>query len=310
MRKPSWRPMRHLGALAILSVIAVLLLPPAASAQGIISSLSVSPSTVSGGASAQGTVSLIPTDATPTTVNLFSSDPTVASVPASVVAPANQGTVTFTITTNAAAPPTIVQITAAIQNTPRSANLSVNPATPAGPSLSSVSVTPSNLTGGSSATGTVTFTGATNGATVQLSSSNPSLVQVPTEVVVNGGASSGAFGVTSSAVSATTTVTITATWFSVTRTATVTVTSGAPAPADRVAITNATWDAGLLTIEATSTDPNAILSVYSSSGAFMFTLTNQGGGRYFDQRGWVTNPGVITVRSNLGGSATATLTNN
>jgi hypothetical protein len=41
----------------------------------------------------------------------------------------------------------------------------------------------------------------------------------------------------------------------------------------------------------------------------MFTLTNQGGGRYFDQRGWVTNPQVITVRSNLGGSATATLTN-
>ena len=104
--------------------------------------------------------------------------------------------------------------------------------------------------------------------------------------------------------------TITATWFSVTRTATVTVTPGAPAPADRVAIRNATWDAGLLTIQATSTNPKAILSVYSSSGAFMFTLTNQGGGRYFDQRGWVTNPGVITVRSNLGGSATATLTNN
>jgi hypothetical protein len=36
----------------------------------------------------------------------------------------------------------------------------------------------------------------------------------------------------------------------------------------------------------------------------MFTLTNQGGGR-FDQRGWVFNPQVIIVRSNLGGSATA-----
>ncbi|TMF00247.1 MAG: hypothetical protein E6I52_13895 [Chloroflexi bacterium] len=68
--------------------------------------------------------------------------------------------------------------------------------------------------------------------------------------------------------------TITATWFSVTRTATVTLTPGAPAPAHRVAIRNATWDAGLLTIQATS-----------------------------------TNPKVITVRSNLGGSATATLTN-
>src|SRR5262249_18014122 len=41
-------PMRALAALALLSVIAVLLLPPAAAAQGIISALSVSPSVVSG----------------------------------------------------------------------------------------------------------------------------------------------------------------------------------------------------------------------------------------------------------------------
>ena len=40
----------------------------------------------------------------------------------------------------------------------------------------------------------------------------------------------------------------------------------------------------------------------------MFTLTNKGGGKYADQRGFVTNPEVITVRSNLGGSATARLT--
>src|SRR5438128_5196042 len=302
--------MQRLIVLATLAAIAVMLaLPTSAPATGIISSLSVDPSSVQGGASAQGTVTLIP-DSTSTTVLLFSSDTTVATVPSSVVAPPGQGTVTFTISTNAAAPPTIVQITAAIQNVSRTANLSVNAATPAGPSLSSVSVSPSSVTGGSSATGTVTFNGATNGATVQLSSSNPAVVQVPTEAVVNGGAASGAFSVTTSAVSATTTATITATWFSVTRTATVTVTPGAPAPADRVAISNATWDAGLLTIQATSTNPEAILSVYSSSGAFMFTLTNQGGGRYFDQRGWVTNPTVITVRSNLGGSATATLTNN
>jgi hypothetical protein len=253
-------------------------------------------------------VTLIP-DAAPTTVLLFSSDPSVATVPASVVAPAGQGTVTFTIATNAAAPPTIVQITAAIQNVPRTANLSVNAATPSGPSLSSVSVTPASVTGGSAATGTVAFNGVTNGATVQLSSSDPAVVQVPAETVVNGGASSGAFAVTTSAVSASTTITLTATWFAVSQTTTLTVTPGAPAPSDRVAIPKARWKARLLTIEATSTNPNAILSVYTQSGGFMFTLTNQGGGRYFDQRGWVTNPQVITVRSNLGGSATATLTN-
>jgi hypothetical protein len=130
----------------------LLVVPGVASAAGIISALSVSPSSVQGGASAQGTVTLIP-DVTPTTVLLFSSDPSVATVPASVVAPAGQGTVTFTIGTNAAAPATIVQITAAIQNVPHMANLSVNAATPPGPSQSSVSVTPSSLTGGSPATG-------------------------------------------------------------------------------------------------------------------------------------------------------------
>ena len=247
-------------------------------------------------------------DIVPTTVRLFSGDPSVATVPATAVVPAGATSVTFPIATNAAAPPTIVQLTAAIDNVARTANLSVNAATPAGPSLSSVSVVPTRLTGGSAATGTVTFTGATDGAEVQLTSSSPA-VQVPASTVVNGGSASGAFAVTTSAVAANTTATITARWFGVTRTTTITVTPGAPAAADRVAIQKARWKQGLLTIEATSSNPNAILSVFSRSGGFMFTLTNKGGGRFSDQRGFITNPEFITVRSNLGGSASAALGN-
>lgn len=137
--------MRRLVVLAlsfVLSAVAVLFVGPAgATAEGIIASLSVAPSMVRGGASAQGVVTLIP-DSAPTTVLLFSSNPSVASVPASVIAPGGQSSVSFTITTNAAAPPEIVQIMAAVQNVPRTANLSVNAATPPGPALSSVSVTP------------------------------------------------------------------------------------------------------------------------------------------------------------------------
>jgi hypothetical protein len=171
-----------------------------------------------------------------------------------------------------------------------------------------VSSVPSRLTGGSAATGTVTFTGPTDGAIVNLASSNPAVLQVPASTVVNSRASSGAFAVSTSPVTANTTVTITATWFGVTRTTTVTVIPGAPAAADRVAIKKATWKKGLLTIEATSTNPNAILSVFGRSGNFMFTLTNNGGGKFSDQRGFIFSPEVITVRSNFGGSATATLT--
>lgn len=301
--------MRRLSALAVATATAALfLVPSGAPAAGVISSLSVDPSQVRDGATATGTVTLAFPDAADTTVLVFSSDPSVASVPAQVTVPAGRQSATFPISTNAAAPPTIVQITAWVGNTPRSANLSVNPARPPGPSLTAVSVVPGTLTGGSPATGTIRFTAPTSeGANVQLSTSNPALVQVPSERVINKGKASNAFPVTTAPVSANTTVTITAKWFDLTRTTTITLTPGPPAPPDRVAIQTATWKKGLLTIKATSTNPNAILSVFSSAGNFMFELTNDGGGRFSDQRGFVTNPQRVQVRSNLGGSASAVL---
>lgn len=74
--------MRRVAVLA-----ADLILPAAARAEGSISALSVFPSSVRDGASAVGTVTLIP-DAGPTTVNLYSSDPSLASVATSVAAAA------------------------------------------------------------------------------------------------------------------------------------------------------------------------------------------------------------------------------
>ena len=256
------------------------------------------------GASATGTVTLAWADGLPTTVLLFSSDPDVASVPATVVAPGGATSVSFEITTNAAAPDTIVQIMAAVGNVPRTANLSVNAATPGGAQLSTVTRRADSVTGGSGATGTVRFTRATDGALVQLSSNHPA-VSVPAETFVSrrrldrrvrdrhdpgeraddgdhhralvrrdedgdadadaGGARAGRHG---------------------------------PDHARPLA-------ARAVDIEATSTRPTAILSVHSRSGSFMFTLTNNGGGRYSDQRNWLDNPQRITVRSNLGGSATA-----
>ena len=286
--------MRRLLAVPAVLMVA-LALPSAAQAAGMISSLSVAPSMVRDGASATGTVTLVWPDAAPTTVLLFSSDPGVASVPPTVVAPAGATSVSFEITTNAAAPDTIVQIMAAVGNIPRTANLSVNAATPGGAQLSSVTVAPTAVTGGSGATGTVRFTRATDGALVQLSSNNAA-VSVPAETFVSGGASTGAFAITTAPVTAQTTATITARWFGVTRTTTLTLTPGAPAPADTVRITRARWQRGRLSIEATSTKATAILSVHSRSGSFMFTLTNNGGGRYSDQRNWLDNPQRITVR--------------
>jgi hypothetical protein len=297
---------RALALMALLLSATVVWLPQAASASAI-SALSVSPDQVRDGASSTGTVTTAFADTVPTTVLLFSSDPSVAAVPASVVVPAGSTAATFTITTNATAPETFVTITAAIANVPRTATLVVNQATPAGPSLTSVSVTPTSVIGGGAATGTVQFSAVTDGAAVQLSSSNPAVVRVPTSTTVNGGAASGAFPVSTSAVTATTAVTITASWFAVTRTTIITVTPGVAPAVDRVVITKARWKAGLLIVQATSTNFNAILSVFIGGG-FAYVLTNNGGGRYSDQRGFVTRPDQITVSSNFGGSATAQVT--
>ena len=152
------------------------------------------------------------------------------------------------------------------------------------------------------------FTGPmTQGAVVQLSSSAPAIARVPQETVVSANTATSTFNLSTSTVSTPTAVTITARWFGITRTTSITVKPGTPVPADVVRITKATWKKGLLTIEATGTNSNAILSVFSAQGNFMFDLTNKGGGRYADQRGFITNPQQISVRSNFGGSASAKL---
>src|SRR5262249_50489468 len=135
---------------------------------------------------------------------------------------------------------------------------------------------------------------------------NPTVVTIPAETVVSKGRTTGAFPIATSAVTAPTVVTIMATAFGVSRTATLTVTPAtAPPVSDTVTIIRAQWSVGILRIQATSTNPNAILSVYlTASNSFMFNLTNIGGGRFQDQRPWLDNPLSITVRSNFGGSAT------
>jgi hypothetical protein len=302
---------RRLCLILTMSVVGALLaLPAGAMASGSVSGLEINPSLLTGGASATGTVTLAFPDPGSTLIRLSSTDPAAAQVPASFTIPAGQTTGTFTLTTNAAAPAEIVQIWAwSPDNSLRMYNVSVNPAQPAGNTLVSVSFIPSSIIAGQNATGTAKFSGPMpDGANVQLTSSNPAVAQVPQETVVSANTSSATFNLsTSSSVTTATPVTITAKWINVTKTTTITVMPGTAPAKDVVKITKATWKRGLLTIEATSTNFNAILSVYSSAGNFMFDLTNKGGGRYADQRGFITNPVAISVRSNFGGSASATL---
>lgn len=164
--------------------------------------------------------------------------------------------------------------------------------------------------GGSPATGMVHLSARADGNTslVALVSSDPAVLSVPSEIVPTAGSTTTAFPVTTSQVTTTQTVTVTATVDGGSASGTLTITpSTAPPTSDTVHITRAEWKSGLLRIDATSSDPDAILSVYlTASDSFMSGLTNLGGGTYQAQHEEVFNPGQITVKSNLGGSATAT----
>ena len=208
----------------------------AAPAAASLSALSVSPTSVTGGNTAQGTVTL--TGAAPAggaIVTLSSSNTSAATVPATVTVAAGATSAGFTVSTAAVATSTSVTLAAAYDSVTRTAALSVTPPPPPA-SLSALGVTPTSVTGGNTAQATVTLTGAApaGGAVVTLSSSNTSAATVPATVTVAAGATSAGFTVSTTPVGASTSVTLTAAYNSVTHTAALTVnlvpTGPLPAP--------------------------------------------------------------------------------
>ncbi len=198
--------------------------PPSSTSSSVtVSSVTLSPSSVTGGSSSTGTVTLSAAPSGGATVSLTSSDPSVASVPSSVTVNAGSTSATFPVTTSTVTTQTSVTITASYNNSSASATLTVNPAT-SSPTVSSVTLSPSSVTGGSSSTGTVTLTAAapSGGAAVSLTSSS-SVAQVPSSVTVAAGSTSATFTVTTSTVTTQTNVTITASYNNSSASATLTV---------------------------------------------------------------------------------------
>jgi Beta-propeller repeat len=207
--------------------------PQAAPPPAQLATLDLNPATVSAGTQSAGTAI---TDVSATdggVVTLSSSNPAVASVPATATIAPNGFTATFAVSTVAVATTTSVTITASFNGATRSAVLTVTGGTPpAGPTLQSVTISPSSVTGGNPTSGFVTLSGGApvGGATVALSSSNPALASVPASVTVGSGSSAWGFSVATTSVSTTTSVTITATYDGISRTSTLTLTAAAPPP--------------------------------------------------------------------------------
>ena len=92
-----------------------------------IASLSLDPTTVTGGNSSTGTVTLTAVAQAATTVAI-TSNTAAAIVPASVVVPAGSSSRTFSVTTTQVQATTSAVITASLNGTSRSATLTINPA--------------------------------------------------------------------------------------------------------------------------------------------------------------------------------------
>jgi hypothetical protein len=106
-----------------------------------LSSLALNPTSVTGGDSSTGTVSLSePAPAGGAQVTLSSGNTMAAKVPSSVTVAAGASSASFTVSTSVVAASTTVAISAAYGGATRSASLTVTAASPPPPTLSSLSV--------------------------------------------------------------------------------------------------------------------------------------------------------------------------
>ena len=236
-----------------------------------LSTFSTNPSTVVGGNDSSGTVVLSSAaQHGGALITLSSSNPNVASVPATTTAAENSFTATFIIGTSAVAANTTVTITAQYNGTTRTATVTVTPAasSPPAATLQSVTLSPSSVSGGSSSQGTVTLSGGApqGGATVALSSNNAT-VSVPASVTLSAGATTAFFTASTSSVTTSTSATVSGIYNGTTRTAGLTVTA-APPPSQTVALTvTATGRSG----ERITSTPAGINVAVGSSGSASFT---------------------------------------
>ncbi len=193
-----------------------------------LKSLTISPSTISGGAQPQGIVILNgQAPAGGTLVTLTSNSPSV-SPPSSVFVEPGGSSVSFPIPTSAVTANTTATVTASGGGASAQAQVTLTPQQP--PSSLTLSPTSTTGLGGSSfATVTVASPSSTD-LILQVASSNPAIASVPNGVMIPAGSTTGGFDIFTSSVSTQTVVTISVSGAGVTKTANLTINPDAPKP--------------------------------------------------------------------------------
>jgi hypothetical protein len=249
---------------------ALLLITAGGSAPPTLSALSLSPTSVNGGASSTGTVTLTAAAPSGGAVVPLSDNSSATTLPSTVTVAAGATSATFTVSTTSVTTTTTSTISASYGGVTRTAAMTVNaPGTPAPAALSAVSVNPASVVGGSSSQGTVTLTAAApSGGFVVSLSDNDAAAATPASVTVAQGATSATFTITTMSVTTSTPVTISASAAGVTRTATLTV---GPAGQSATLTVSATGRNGE---RVTSSPAGVIVSVGSTGSASFATGTS------------------------------------
>jgi hypothetical protein len=251
-------------------------------------SVSINPSSVTGGSSTTGTVTLSgPAPTGGLLVSLSSSAP-AAGVPATITVAAGSATATFNVTTTSVTSSTTVSITATANGVSKAGSLTITPVQNL--ALLSLSVSSDLVVSGTSLTGTVTLTGAapTGGVLVSLTSSDPAAT-VPVSVTVTAGNSSAVFSVSTNYVAYWTGVQLTSTYNGVSKTANFTVRPAAIAELTAISLNQTSVKGG------TALTGTVTLSAAAPSGGLPVELWTTGTCAFV--------PSIITVPA---GSTTGT----
>lgn len=199
-------------------------------------------------------------------VQVTSSNPAVAAVPAFATVNASTQLGRFDITTSAVDAPTAVMISVTGDGVTRSATLTVSPDLPA---LTGLGLNPSSVAGGTPSTGTVTLGGPTpsGGVTVSLGSRLPGSASVPATVTVPAGATSATFPITTFPVDETT-VELSATLGTTSRFAALSITRSSSAALSALSLNPATVVGG------SSSTGTVTLSAAAPSGGTLVALSD------------------------------------
>jgi hypothetical protein len=247
-------------------------------------------------------------------INLTSSNPTAAPVPASVNMPPNTAWMQFQMQAGQVTSSTPVTITATLNSGQASVQFNVQP-----PSLKAITLTPASISGGAQGGAILTLNGQApaGGAVVDFSSDSPSAMP-PALATVPAGSSSISISIPTNQVSANTLANITATWNGISTQSPLTITpQGQPAS---IALSPASVS-GISSTFATVTmaapaATDQIFQISSSNAAASLTANsvtipagNTTGG-FFINTAAVSTQTLVTISVSGGGvtrSATLTL---